>query len=405
LKVLIVSSLYAPHIGGGAEIILKEHVRALTQKGVEVVVLSIGPQAGLIEEEVDGVRVWRAGIKNLYFHHGTVRPRSWQRTLWHALDVYNPFMKSFVRRIVELERPDLASCHNITGWSVSVWDALSESGVPIVQVLHDQYLLCPKSTMFRDKTPCRRQCFSCRLMRLAHSAKSNQVQAVVGVSQFVLDKLLSYGYFQRTPVREYIHNSRQFSFDTAALAPRTDDGTVVFGFIGTLAPNKGVELLLETFCGRTARNWRLLIAGTGKADYEAMLRDRFNDPCISYLGHCDPKDFFTRVDATVVPSLWEDTFPGVVFESMLFGVPVVGSRRGGIPEMIIPGESGLLFDPDRANSLLETLQRLADVLPLFRESRDAIIEQAGRFSNPDLWTEKWLKVFHQVVLLNEPDSE
>lgn len=400
----MVSSLYYPHVGGGAEIILREHVNALKQQGVEISVLCIGPHRGIVKDEVDGVRVWRAGIKNLYFHYGKKRPRGWRRMLWHALDIYNPFMKSYIRQVVEIERPDVASCHNITGWSIAAWDALTDCGVPIVQVLHDQYLLCARSTMFRDKSPCSRQCLSCRIMRLPHAAKSNQVRAVVGVSQFIRDKMLTYGYFRDAPIKEFIHNARSFPFDPAVLAPRSDDGNIVFGFIGSLAPNKGVELLLQTFSCTTIPNWRLVIAGTGEADYDAMLRRRFTDDRISFLGHCYPKDFFTSVDATVVPSLWEDTFPGVVFESMLFGVPVVGSQRGGIPEMIVPGETGILFDPNQQNSLLGAMQHMVEKIDFFRNSKNTIIQQVAKFKDQNLWTDKWLNVYGQAASVISDNS-
>lgn len=401
MKVLIVSSLYAPDVGGGAEIILKEHVNALKQQGVEVSVLSIGSNSGLIKDEVEGVRVWRAGIKNLYFHHSLTRPKGWQRMLWHTRDVYNPFMKSYVRQVVEIERPDLASCHNVTGWSVAAWDALTECGVPIVQVLHDQYLLCPRSTMFRDNAPCSRQCLRCRMMRLPHASKSNQVRAVVGVSRFILDKLLRHGYFRDTPIKEFIHNARKFPFNPASLPHRDDDGTLVFGFIGNLAPNKGVESLFDAFTGTTAPNWRLLVAGTGMVDYDLMLRSRYTDHRICFLGYCNPEDFFTNVDVTVVPSLWEDTFPGVVFESMLFGVPVIGSQRGGIPEMITSGVTGLLFEPDQQNSLVNAMRKMEKNICQFRESRIAITEQAVSFKDQGRWTDKWLNVYRQASSIVE----
>ncbi|HEY6873542.1 MAG TPA: glycosyltransferase family 4 protein [Geobacteraceae bacterium] len=397
MKVLIVSSLYAPYIGGGAEIIIQEHAAALRKIGVEVAVLSIGPQSGLVKDEVDGVAVWRAGIRNVYFHHGENRPPGWKRSVWHLRDIYNPFMKPYVRQAVQEFKPDIASCHNITGWSVAAWDALTECRVPIVQVLHDQYLLCPKSTMFRDHAPCPRQCFSCRLMRLPHAAKSNQVRAVVGVSQFVVNKLLDFGYFKKTPIKECIHNIRDFPFDPAAMPSRKDDGNVVFGFIGTLAPNKGIELLLDSFTRCAQPEWRLLVAGTGGSEYEAMLKGRYADERITFLGRCAQADFFTGVDITITPSLWEDTFPTVVFESMLFGVPVIGSRRGGIPEMIVPGKTGLLFTPGHSDSLLEAMHKLADKIDHFRSSRDAIIRHASPFRDQKGWTERWYRLYQRAL--------
>ncbi|UFS69770.1 glycosyltransferase family 4 protein [Geomonas sp. RF6] len=393
----MLNTMYAPHIGGGAEIIVQEHAGALQRAGVEVAVLCLGPDPGLRREMVDGVTVWRAGIRNLYFPHGKRHPAAWQRTLWHALDIYNPLVKKYVSRVVQAERPDVASCHNISGWSIAVWDELVAQKVPIVQVLHDQYLLCPKTTMFADNSCCQSQCTVCAMMRFPHREKSSAVTSVVGVSDFILQKLLRNGYFARTPFKRHIHNTRQFPFDPAALQPRKPDDQIVFGFIGSLAPNKGIDVLLQTFCREARDSWRLLVAGAGKEEYERHLKSRYSDARISYLGHCEPASFFPAIDATITPSMWEDTFPGVVFESMLFGVPVIGSDRGGIPEMITPGETGILFNPEETASLVGAMGQLEDSIDFFRASRGEIIGKAAAFRNRELWNDQWLETYRQAM--------
>jgi len=394
MRILYINTLYAPQFGGGAEVTLKTLVESMAARGNEVAVLTAGQAPGLAREEVDGICVWRAGVRNLYFHHGKDRPPAWKRQLWHALDMYNPLMKPYVREVVQEFRPDVASCHNLAGWSISAWDALADCGVPIVQVLHDQYLLCPTSTMFRNAAaPCGRQCVSCRLLRLPHAVRSNRVTAVVGVSRFIRDKLLARGYFRNSPIKEFIYNARNFPFDPSRFRPRVDDGTVVFGYIGTLAPSKGIELLLKVFCKSAPSHWRLLVAGSGKAAYEALLKATFQDPRITFLGYTKQEDFFCGIDLLVVPSLWEDTFPGVVFESLMFGVPVLGSWRGGIPEMVVPGENGLLFDPEAPADMMNRLSEMASGLDAWRGRRSLIQESGTRFRDEAAWSVRWLEVY------------
>jgi glycosyltransferase involved in cell wall biosynthesis len=395
VKVLILSSFYTPYVSGGAEVILQAHVKALQESGVSVAVLTTGPGSGLTCETVDGVRVWRAGVRNLYFHYGTDRHPHWQRMLWHALDVYNPFMKGYVRQVVERERPQLASCHVLRGWSISVWDALVACGVPVVQVLHDQYLLCAKSLMFKDNRVCARQCGLCRILRLPHPGRSRGVSALVAPSQFLLDKMLAYGYFRGTPVRQVIRNPGNSDCPPDGAVPRVPDGNLVFGFIGTVAQHKGVELLLDAFAGCAPANWRLRIAGTGSPGYLAGLKARHPDPRIVFLGHCQPREFFGSIDVSVVPSLCQDNFPGAVSESLQFGVPVIGSDRGGIPEMIEAGSSGLLFDPDRPGSLASALLRMAGELASFAPGR--ILTLPRRFSDRQEWNEQWLELYRRVI--------
>jgi hypothetical protein len=124
---------------------------------------------------VDGVKVYRAGLKNFYWPYSKNRPGKFQRIAWHIRDSYNWDMKDFVRDVLQKEKPDVISCHNLAGWSVGVWDEIYKAGLPIVQVLHDLYLLCANSNMFKDNLPCADQCWSCWLAprKNFHTANEN----------------------------------------------------------------------------------------------------------------------------------------------------------------------------------------------------------------------------------------
>lgn len=397
MKILFICSLYTPHIVGGAEITLRTLVQVMKSAGNEVVVLSLGDKSGLACEEIDGIKVWRAGISNIYFPYGEERPPALKRKVWHLLDIYNPLVKPYIREVLENEKPDVASCHNLYGWSIAAWDVLDTYGVPIVQVLHDKYLLCPASTMFRNGKPCQKQCKRCQIMRLPHARKSNKVKAVVGVSRYLLDKVLSYELFQNVEIKACIHNIRKFERTLEQDSVSKKDNTVTFGFIGTLAPNKGIEYLLSTFIRHAKESWRLRVAGSGNLSYERYLRKTYRDPRISFLGKCVQSDFFPTVDVTIVPSMWEEPLGMVVAESMLFGVPVIGSDRGGIPEMISHGRNGLLFDPLKPASLVDSMNRVEEDLDIWRQKGAQISEGADAFRDEPAWLKKWLNVYFSAM--------
>jgi len=60
----------------------------------------------------------------------------------------------------------------------------------------------------------------------------------------------------------------------------------------------------------------------------------------------------------VLPSLWEENYPLVVREALLYGTPVIGSNLGGVPEIIEDGVNGYLFDPYREGDLREKVQHI-----------------------------------------------
>lgn len=397
MKLLFLNTLYAPYIGGGAEIILQEQAEGLMNLGHSVSVLCTGPESGLHETFVDGIKVYRGGLRNLYFPFGKSTSSTLRRAFWHFVDIYNPFMKDHIRRVITIEKPDVVSCHNLSGWSIAAWDAVSEFDIPVVQVLHDHYLLCPRSTMFDGKCACDGQCRACRCMRLPHATASNRVSAVVGVSQFMLDYLISFGYFRETRIRKVIHNVRDITLPEYVRGKAEKSRGPVFGYIGTLQPAKGIELLLKTFSDIALPEWRLNVAGTGKSDYEMFLKNRYHDPRITFLGYCRQQDFFKSIDICVVPSLWKEALGMVVAESLLFGIPVIASDRGGIPEMICEEKNGMLFRPDNPSGLEKAMNEMAANIDDWRVRFPEIIQSAASFTGKERWLRQYENLYQDSV--------
>jgi glycosyltransferase involved in cell wall biosynthesis len=198
-------------------------------------------------------------------------------------------------------------------------------------------------------------------------------------------------------VRTHIHNASHLDTRLRPTPPLTGS-EITFGFIGSLTDIKGIEPLLSSFSAVARPSWRLRVAGTGTPDYVQRLRATHPDPRIEFLGRQDPATFYLGLDATVVPSLWHDTLPSVVFESLIHGRPVIGSRRGGIPEMVEDGVSGLLYDPADATALGHALATFASDVAGWRARQAAIKAIAApRYCDRDAWLTRWESLFHAVL--------
>lgn len=394
MRILFINVLYAPLIGGGAEISLKNLVEGIHDLGYQVKVLSFWDKDDK-EEIVDGIPVYRAKIPNIYLPYGKIRQPFLKRRLWHILDIYNPLSKKIVLNQIRDFKPDIISIHNIPGWSCSIWDAIKEANVPAIQVLHDLYLLCP-TNMFKNNSICKNRCFVCRLIRYPYKLKSNHIKAVVGISKFILDWYLSYGYFKDVPIKKVIYNSRKLNI--IDFKKDIDYKFVNFGFIGALAPNKGIEILLKVYHKIKKPNYRLFIAGSGKHEYEHYLKLKYKDDTIFFMGRVNPEEFFKKVDVTIVPSRWYEPLGMVVVESFAFGVPVIGSKIGGIPEMIQEGLNGMLFDPYNENELEEKLLRFESELLEWRSKSDIIKKSAQKFLDYEGWLKQWDELYKLVTV-------
>lgn len=400
-KVLFLNPFDDPQDGGGAEVIMCRLAESFARRGVEAVVLSTWTGGGFQRIARNGVRIIRAGIRNVYWPNLNVHQRAAKRMLWHLLDSYNPFMQPILRQVLQAERPDVVEIHNLSCWSAAAWRTIADMKIPSVQVLHDNYVICPKTTMHKNGANCKGQCASCRLLRLPHRRLSNHVSAVVGVSRFVLDRHLGLGYFTDVPIRRAIHNvcdPGQLGIGASPSSVRTGkDKNVRIGFIGRIEAVKGIELLLESFTRLEIPKVELSIAGGGKTEYVQSLRSRFQSERIRFLGRVRPRDFYPEVDLVVVPSLLNDTFPTVVIEALSFGKPVIGSRRGGIPEIIRHGHNGLLFEPDNPGELSAALLKLTEDAELRDAMGRAARASVERFLDHDAWVSTHLALCREVA--------
>jgi glycosyltransferase involved in cell wall biosynthesis len=395
VKVAFLASRYAPY-GGGAEMVVQNQAEGFAAAGHRAHVLTLGePASAPARAELHGVDVVRVPLANLYLP-GSGQPGTLRRMAWHARDVSNGQMARAAQHWLAELQPDVVVCHNVYGWSASVWPAIRSLGLPTVQVLHDQYLRCIRSSRFRAR-PCEGACASCRLLRLPHRSLSRVPDAVVGVSRYVLDSFVEDGYFLGVPLRTHIHNASHLDTRSRPTPPLTG-ANIVFGFIGALTPIKGIESLLEAFRATARPGWLLRVAGSGDPGFVEQLRRRHAGPGIEFVGRQDPATFYLGLDATVVPSLWNDTLPSVVFESLIHGRPVIGTRRGGIPEMVDDGVNGLLYDPDEPAALGAALASFAASVEQWRTRQAAIKACAAPlYCDRDAWIARWESLLRSVL--------
>jgi glycosyltransferase involved in cell wall biosynthesis len=137
------------------------------------------------------------------------------------------------------------------------------------------------------------------------------------------------------------------------------------GYVGTLVWHKGVHNLIDAVRGLPPNSYELKIFGNTSvfADYVADLRARAEGLPVIFMGAFDRDDAawaYAQMDVLVAPSLWLENSPLVIHEAFMAGVPVVGSRIGGIAELIDDGRTGLLHDPASTAELRERLRELID---------------------------------------------
>jgi glycosyltransferase involved in cell wall biosynthesis len=371
-RILLVNTLYPPNVMGGAEISVRMIAEAMAARGFAVAVLSVHKDAQERRETRNGVDLFFLPHGNVYWPYDK---RRWWHKLgklaWHALNLHNPRLHRRIGAVVRAFKPDVVHVNVTTMVGMSAWWWARRLRLPVIQTLHDYNLLCTNGSMMKHGKPCARSCTACRpFSALKRSCTTDTVTVAVGVSRFTLDRHCAAGFFANA---ERIVIGNQVSPVAELPRPAPAAGNVRFGFLGRLEPAKGIDRLLAAWATMSPRP-RLLIAGTGTPEYTAELQEKYRDPALTFLGWTAAGPFLAeQIDCLVVPSVFNEPFGRVVIEAYVHGVPVLGSNRGGMEELVVEGETGMHLDPDGdiAAVLRTAMARLADPVCFARWSANA----------------------------------
>src|ERR1035441_7831333 len=168
--------------------------------------VSLHPGSNEIVEDRNGVRVYRLTVDNFYWPFGLKqKPNAVWRLAWHFRDMWNRKAARRIGRILDIESPDVVHTHNVCGFSLAVWREVKRRKVRLVHTLHDYYLLCPRTTLFRSGSDCKKRCLDCIVLTFHRRALSRLPDSVVSVSQHTLDEHIRRHYFEEVPTT-VIHN-------------------------------------------------------------------------------------------------------------------------------------------------------------------------------------------------------
>ena len=349
---------------------------------------------------VDGVKVYYVDTGNFYWIHDVKDQSNYKKPFWHIVDMYNMVAYRKVTEILQKEKVDILHTNNISGFSVSVWTSAKDLGIPIVHTLRDYHLLCIKSSMFMSNKNCSGQCLKCKLYSAIKKKVSSKVDAVVGVSDFILQKHLKYDYFQNAKVKTYIYNPSPLMNERTIFNDKYRD-KLVFGFVGYFAPTKGVEHVLETFV--SIDNDGIVLYVYGKShdkQYENHLRSKYQHKNIVFKGFQSVNEIYSNIDVLIISSLWNEPFPRTLIEAYSYGRPVIATNRGGTNEMIVDSVTGYLYDPDNAEDLKSKVMNMFVMRSRIQDMGKNCLEVSTNFALSTI-TLKYKNVYEVVGRNND----
>jgi glycosyltransferase involved in cell wall biosynthesis len=358
-----------------------------------------GAGEGLRARKLDGISgsVWEAasaGACDLTPPAGAPQPGLLRRGLHHFAAVHSPRWLALAREFLSELRPDVLHTNTIVGMSPAVWRAARDTGVPVVHTLRDYHLLCPRTTLVRSSgEECGAAPLPCRILRGAKRAVTVGVAAVTAPSRFVLQRHLDHGFFADA-IAEVVPNAHAGPLPAPVEPTGAEGGPLQGLFLGQIDAHKGVPPLLaaleELFDAPQLAELSFAFAGRGPLEEEVRAFCARHPGRATYHGMVqgEPKERLLAGSAfLVLPSIWNDNFPRTMLEAFAHAMPVIGARRGGIPEVVQHGISGQIVEPAAAEVAAAIRRYVEDRALLARHGRQ------GRRRAEDYTMERQVEAF------------
>lgn len=186
-------------------------------------------------------------------------------------------------------------------------------------------------------------------------------------------------------------------------APLGDSHQEIFAF-GRLSAEKGFHLLLDAWASLQSRilELRLVIAGEGVdgSALRAQCKRLGIADTVSLPGWLSQEQISQKLDGSrlvVVPSTYEEPFGLVAAEAHAKARPVIASRIGGLPEIVVEGETGLLVQPNNVEALAQALGAAMHDLPRLQTMGEKAHARAMKELNWETCVLEYEELFQNLV--------
>ncbi|HXC02558.1 MAG TPA: glycosyltransferase [Opitutaceae bacterium] len=421
MKILHLPVAYLPWITGGREVYCHSLCRALAPHGIEcVVAIHQNPHVGepLGWHEHEGIPV--AVLPPL--------PELNSRKSFYTREFQE--LPGFEALLADVQ-PDLVHFHDQSGGaSLSHLKRVKALGLPAVVTYHSPGQTCLQSALLREgRIPCdgkvdASRCTSCRLMATGMPRIASHILAAIewpGInpwSESRVARVLSARTMTRT-FQDSLHAFMRLSDAIVVLAawsrdvwllnqcppeklrlvrtgrPRAADAmptaprypqrpTLRIGCIGRCDPIKGFNFLIDAIKSLPDLPLEVHFLGPywDQAYGDELKRKissdrRFLPPRL--VPNAELVAVLADLDVVVIPSIWPETGPLVLFEAYAAGVPVVASRLGGPAELVRDGVDGRLFAPGDAMALAKIIAEFSSHPASLENLRKGIRQEGARF--------------------------
>jgi glycosyltransferase involved in cell wall biosynthesis len=403
MRILFANKFF--YFKGGSEHVFFDTACLLEGRGDKVVFFSMShPENAFSEYE-------KYFISNVDYEKGGLRNKI--NTSLKLLYSFEARIK--IERLIEKEKIDMAHLHNIHHQiSPSILHSLKKANIPIVLTLHDYKIACASYSMVANDSICEAckngQYYQCFLKNCVKKSRAKSflgtiemylhhkvlhiydlVDIFISPSRFLRNKLEGMGFKGKIV---YLPNFiRVGDFN-----PKYNWEEKSIIYFGRLSTEKGLFTLLKAIKGLDVR---LKIVGQGALEDSLKLKVESlglkNIQLLGYKTGADLKNEITKSMFIVLPSECYENNPRSIIEGFALGKPAVGSRIGGIPELVKDNETGLTFEPGNVEDLRSKIEYLLNnpdkVIEMGKNAR-AFVEKK---LNAEKHYQRLMEIYNEVI--------
>ncbi len=341
-------------------------------------------------------------------------------SLWKQISISSKTLYSFeaknkILKLIDNFKPDIAHLHNFHHQlTPSIIHALDKRSIPMIAKLPDYKMVCPSYSMLNHGKVCELckngKFYNCVLTKCHKNSISKSLLATLEsyLHHKILKSYKNIKYYV-CPSKFLLNKFKQMGFrgnliqlsnyiDINKSEPNYDVNTNKIIYWGRLSIDKGVKTLIEAMNGS---DLQLNIVGEGpiKEELDNMVKTR-QMKNIYFKGYLKGKELRSIINESlfaVLPSEWYENNPNSVLEAFALGKPVIGSRIGGIPELVKDGVTGYTFEPGNAEDLSEKIKTLlSDNSTRIKMGHNARMFVEAEF-NPEKHYQELMKIYEQAA--------
>ncbi|WP_455542991.1 glycosyltransferase family 4 protein [Intestinibacter sp.] len=398
MKILMVNKFLYPK--GGAETYFLKIGKYLEEQGHELQYFGMFDKKNTVGNEL-----------GLYTSNMDFHGKSLNRLLYPFKIIYSFEAKKKITQIIKDMKPDIIHLNNINfQLTPSIIEAASDSGVPVVQTVHDYQMLCPNHLFFdiNTKVPCEKcldgSKLNCMKNNCIHNSKIksiigsieailyknkntySKVKHYICPSVFMEEKLNTQEIYKNKTTA--IHNFIELS-DEVKVTEKED----YVLFFGRLSEEKGLEVFLDA-C-KKLKHIKFIVAGMGPM--EDMCKGIDNVEFVGFKTGQELNDLIKKALFSVYPSIWYENCPLSILESESLGTPVMASNFGGIPELVDDNKTGIILKEVTEDELIKQTKKLYNDKSLLKEMSKNCIEKRDDMISLEEYCDRLMKIYNGVL--------